>query len=477
MPDGARFERGGEFIEAGYDTFAAAQPSTACRSCHRDSRSPRARCASGRADAAHAAARGRACARGDRRRARHRRRRRPPRPTRSRAPRSSRSPACALLRRLEGTYTVELDRVSATWLSSAEQRRAAGTAEPSARLADGNDALAKAMASELGERVPAAPVARVRRDAVAAAGVDEPSIAPCWQSRLPVALGRCSRPCASAGATRGCSGASPQAARAARRAGPAAGRCRRSRPRSGRGRPSGVDGRRRRSQAASTPLESLAIRHRPRALARRPPGAAARARACAATRCSRAGGRRPLVRRLVCLPSARLVAARRRGRRSARTAASTWRASTPRRSSAERWKVRSGAARGRPPRCSQRLAQQRLTYVRSAIYTGDWLTGAGKPDRTRSGPTDRKPAPRSCGGAVQARHHPRQRRRAGPARRLSPCAPAQEAGAGTGGGPVMISAARRTAWATNPSSATGCRPPSSRRISSTRPALRSVLKP
>jgi monoamine oxidase len=69
----------------------------------------------------------------------------------------------ALQRRLEGTYTLELDRVSASWLSSAELR-AAGSEEASARLAGGNDALAKAMASELGERVRLGSAVRELRD-------------------------------------------------------------------------------------------------------------------------------------------------------------------------------------------------------------------------------------------------------------------------------------------------------------------------
>jgi monoamine oxidase len=60
----------------------------------------------------------------------------------------------ALVRRLEGTYTVELDRVSAAWLSSAEERGGHfGDARPSARLAAGNDSLAKALAAPLGERL------------------------------------------------------------------------------------------------------------------------------------------------------------------------------------------------------------------------------------------------------------------------------------------------------------------------------------
>jgi monoamine oxidase len=60
----------------------------------------------------------------------------------------------ALTRRLEGTYTVELDSVSAAWLASAGARAADSSATlPSSRLAAGNDALAKAMAAELGDRV------------------------------------------------------------------------------------------------------------------------------------------------------------------------------------------------------------------------------------------------------------------------------------------------------------------------------------
>ncbi len=49
---------------------------------------------------------------------------------------------------------MELDRVSAAWLASAEVRAADSPATMrSSRLAAGNDALAKAMAAELGERV------------------------------------------------------------------------------------------------------------------------------------------------------------------------------------------------------------------------------------------------------------------------------------------------------------------------------------
>jgi monoamine oxidase len=60
----------------------------------------------------------------------------------------------ALECRLEGTFTMRLDNVSAAWLAKDELRAGgAGSTLPSSRLAAGNDALAKAMARELGERV------------------------------------------------------------------------------------------------------------------------------------------------------------------------------------------------------------------------------------------------------------------------------------------------------------------------------------
>jgi monoamine oxidase len=60
----------------------------------------------------------------------------------------------ALECRLAGTFTVPLDDVSATWLATAEVRaEGAGAELPSSRLAAGNDALATAMARELGDRV------------------------------------------------------------------------------------------------------------------------------------------------------------------------------------------------------------------------------------------------------------------------------------------------------------------------------------
>ena len=345
MPDGARFERGGEFIEAGYDAFRrrAAEYDLplvpqgfafAAREVRSGGRTlPTLLLDAERELAATVDALGTDAA------------------ATSAADAIARTPLeplarRALLRRLEGTYTVELDRVSATWLSSAEQR-AAGTADASARLADGNDALAKAMASELGERVRlACAVGELRQvedfDRVVLAvplpvAIDQ--LLPVLRERgsyrrlqwgvaakLHVPLAGPAPPLAvqALGASfwTWTTDASTVAASVRRRP--------------------------RRRRVARDP-------DRPRALARRPPGAAARAGAARRCGAHELAGRRPLVRRLVCLPSARVVAARRRGRRSARTAASTWRASTPRRSSAERWMVRSGAAPGRRPRCSQRL--------------------------------------------------------------------------------------------------------------------------
>jgi monoamine oxidase len=151
LPDGARFERGGEFIEAGYDDFRrrAAEYDLPLvpqgfAFAAREVRSggpaqPTLLLEAERVLAATVDALGTDAA------------------ITSAAEALARTPLeplarRALHRRLEGTYTVELDRVSATWLSSVEQR-AAGSADESARLADGNDALARAMASELGERM------------------------------------------------------------------------------------------------------------------------------------------------------------------------------------------------------------------------------------------------------------------------------------------------------------------------------------
>jgi monoamine oxidase len=151
MPDGARFERGGEFIEAGYDhmlrraaeyelavvpqgfAFAAREVRSGGRTLPTLLLDAELALAA-TVDALGTDAAGTSAAEA--------------------LARTQLEPLArrALQRRLEGTYTVELGRVSATWLSSAELRRS-GAEAASARLADGNDALAKAMAAELGERV------------------------------------------------------------------------------------------------------------------------------------------------------------------------------------------------------------------------------------------------------------------------------------------------------------------------------------
>ena len=244
MPDGARFERGGEFIEAGYDdvrrraaeydlplvpqgfAFAAREVRSGGRTLPtlllEAERELAATVDALGTDAAAATSAAEALART---------------PLEPLARRASR-------RRLEGTYTVELDRVSATWLSSAEQR-AAGAAEASARLADGNDALAKAMASELGERVRlgcADPRAQPGRG-LRSRRTRSPASGRHRRAAPGPARARELRAAAVGQSPRSCTCRSPSR--------PRPGRCRRSEPRSGRGRPM-----RRpsppRSQAAST---------------------------------------------------------------------------------------------------------------------------------------------------------------------------------------------------------------------------------
>jgi monoamine oxidase len=150
MPDGARFERGGEFVEAGYDDFrrrarehglpfAAHGFAFAAREVRWEGEHLPAlllEAEAAIADSVHVLGAGAAAA--------------------SAAEVLERAPLdplsrLALLRRLEGTYTVELDRVSASWLVA--MRAGQGEEAPSARLAAGNDALAAALAAELGERV------------------------------------------------------------------------------------------------------------------------------------------------------------------------------------------------------------------------------------------------------------------------------------------------------------------------------------
>jgi monoamine oxidase len=153
MPDGAPFERGGEFIETGYDHMLrraaeyglAVAPQGfefAAREVRVDGQShPTLLLDAG--DAVAAALEGLGAAADGM----------------SAAEAIAQTPLDplardALTRRLEGTYTVELAGVSASWLSSAELRAEEGGDElPSARLAAGNDALAWAMARTLGERL------------------------------------------------------------------------------------------------------------------------------------------------------------------------------------------------------------------------------------------------------------------------------------------------------------------------------------
>ena len=154
MPDGARFERGGEFIETGYDHMLrrrAAEHALALAEhgfefAAREVRSggrayPTLLLEAERALAATVEALGADAS------------------AVSAADALLRTPLAplartALTRRLEGTYTVELDCVSASWLASADVRAAdSATHLGSSRLAAGNDALAKALAAELGDRV------------------------------------------------------------------------------------------------------------------------------------------------------------------------------------------------------------------------------------------------------------------------------------------------------------------------------------
>ena len=181
MPDGARFERGGEFVEAGYDHLRrrAAEYGLplAAQGFEFGAREVRA-------DGRRAA--GRCCSRPSASIAQTAARRSAPTPRGlSAADALARAPLeplarLALTRRLEGTYTVELD---ARLGGVARERRAARRRDvgevASARLAGGNDALAKALAAELGDRVRlGCAIRELRRGrgcgrASAADGVDE----------------------------------------------------------------------------------------------------------------------------------------------------------------------------------------------------------------------------------------------------------------------------------------------------------------
>ncbi len=153
MPDGTRFERGGEFIEAGYTHFrrranehGLAITEHGFEFAAREVRSggrlaPGVLHEAGRVLGETLAAFGERVA------------------GISAAEALGRAPLepiqrTALTRRLEGTYTVELAQVSAAWLASAQLRAGDGVAaEPSARLAAGNDALALALARTLDGRL------------------------------------------------------------------------------------------------------------------------------------------------------------------------------------------------------------------------------------------------------------------------------------------------------------------------------------
>ena len=396
----------------------------------------RARGARGRACVAHAAARGRSRARGvGRMRSAPMRRASPP-PTRSRARRSTplaRDWPCT--RRLEGTYTVELERVSASWLASAEIRaeeadiRAARphawptATTPSRKHSRQSSASACCSAArshdlrnvEGGVTLGTAGVRRALRTRRAGR-------APLHGSRQAPA----GAPRARRAIERLAVGHGRQAARAARRGPPRPPPCSRSRRRSGPGR---------RADAAALPRPSpprspagSRRRRRSRSLLgpRRWRAALRELRpelALAEDAVRHALVERRVLRRLVRLPPSRMVDTRRRGGRGA------LRPHPSRRRAHGRRILRH--ARGRPAQRRPRrrrgarrtCAEVRLHIDQCPICDLDWWLADGSrespiSDFSRRAQRDRKPAPRSCGGAVQARHHPRQRRRAGPARRL-----------------------------------------------------------
>ena len=390
MPDGARFERGGEFIEAGYDDFRrraaeydlplvatgvrvrrarGAQPTGArCpRCCSRPSGRWQRSC-----DALGPAAAGTSAAE-----------------VLERTPLEPLA-RLALLRRLEGTYTVELDRVSASWLASAELRagdaatrrvRAPGRRQRRAGAARWRRSSASACASAAPSRA-AGQVERRRRDR--AVGLDERFERAVLAVPLPLALALLPA-LRERRATRGCVGASPASCTCRSPSRPRPRPCRALEAAFWTWTAAGAE-----TVAASFAggrgaTRALAIRLGPErwrsALGALRPELAPdrRRRAHALGRATR------YARRLVRLPPARMVAAGRRGgRRAARP--------HPPRGRAHRGRVlrhdRGCAAQRRPRRgrgarrtCADRDCA--LTNVRSAIYTGGWLTGAGR--RVRRG--------------------------------------------------------------------------------------------
>jgi monoamine oxidase len=153
MPDGARFERGGEFIEPGYDHvrrraaehglgiaehgFEFAEREVRAGGQASSALLPEAERALGwTIDQLGAESAGLSAAE-----------------VIGRTPLQPLA-RTALVQRLEGTYTVDLGLVSASWLAGAQIRAGASAHEErSARLAGGNDSLARALASELDGRL------------------------------------------------------------------------------------------------------------------------------------------------------------------------------------------------------------------------------------------------------------------------------------------------------------------------------------
>ena len=271
-------------------TCAGARPSTACAlAAHGFEFAAREVRSDGRL-AADAAARGRARARRVGRRARQRGGGPARRPTRcTRSARAARA-AARSTRRLEGTYTVELDRVSAAWLASAELRAgerpvrasprpawpAATTRSPRRSRTSSATACACGCAVRALREDGDARRDRRRRTSRSATS------ARCWPCRCRSRWRSCRR-CASARATRAWCSAWRASCTCRSRSPPSPRPCRGSRRRSGRGR------RAARTAAPATfassfaggahAHETLEIAARRRALAGGPARAAARARA------------------------------------------------------------------------------------------------------------------------------------------------------------------------------------------------------
>ena len=317
MPDGARFERGGEFIEAGYDAFPPPRGRVRPAARATGIRVRRARGAIRRADAAR-----RCCSRpsGSSPRRSTRSARTPPHT--SAADALARTPLEPLARR---ALRAGGSRGRTRWSSTASRRP--GSRAPSCGRSRRQPRLPRAWptattpwrrrwppssASACGSAVPVARSCSVSARGLRSRRTGSPASASPSTG--------CCRPCASARATGGCSGASPRSCT-----------CRSpSRPPPGAVQAldaafwtwtAGAGG----APTTSPPRSRAALDahrvardpDRPRALARRPPGAAARAGPARQSGAHELAGRRSLVRRLVRLPSAGMVAARRRGGRSA----------------------------------------------------------------------------------------------------------------------------------------------------------------